>query len=304
MGHHWKRNAMSVSAPSLQRAPVSGFQLVCLSAVLFSTAGVFTKGVNADAWSIIFWRGLAAAGIALVLLLLRRELSREIRQFRLPAILATLLMASGTAAFVPAFKLTTIANVALIYAAAPFIAALFGWLFLREKPTSTIMLGSVSALIGVALIFGGIPTQGDLWGNLLAGWMTLVMAGITIIYRRWPDTPTTLPGAASALLLCPIVAGLGTPAEVPISELAILAGFGVCFAFAFILLSAGAKHLPPAETALLSALETPLAPIWGILFFHEIPNMQTTLGGGLIMVAVFGTYGHQWRKKRKQARIA
>jgi len=282
----------------------SGFQLVCLSAVLFSTAGVFTKGVSADAWSIIFWRGLVAALFAVILLVLRGELRREIRQFRGPAIVATLLMASGTAAFVPAFKLTTIANVALIYAAAPFFAALLGWVFLRERPSLTIIAGSLAALSGVIIIFNGTPTPGDWWGNILAGWMTLVMAAITLIYRRWPDTPTTLPGAASAILLPPIAASFGAPTAISISELIILIGFGVTFALAFILLSAGAKHLPPAETALLSALETPLAPIWGIIFFNEHPTGQTMIGGSLIMIAVFGSYGWQWHTRRKHARPA
>jgi drug/metabolite transporter (DMT)-like permease len=280
----------------------SGFQLVCFSAVLFSTAGVFTKGVAVDAWSIIFWRGLVAALFALALLLLRGELAREIRQFRGSAIWATLLMASGTAAFVPAFKLTTMANVALIYAAAPFLAALLGWIFLRERPSITIFSGSLAALAGVMLIFGGTSTQGDLLGNILAGWMTVVMAGITLIYRRWPETPTTLPGAASAILLSPIVAGFGTPGTIALSEFLILIGFGISFAIAFILLSAGAKQLPPAETALISALETPLAVIWGILFFSERPTAHTLIGGVLIMIAVFGSYGRQWQIRRRLAR--
>ncbi len=295
-----------MSMPSTKETSPSGrgFQLVCLSAVMFSTMGVFTKGVDADAWSIIFWRGLVAAIAAIAFLILRGEFAREIRHFRMPAILATLLMASGTAAFVPAFKLTTIANVAMIYAAAPFIAALFGWLFLRERPSATILMGSLAALSGVVLIFGGLPSKGDMWGNLLAGWMTLVMAGISVIYRRWPETPTTLPGAASAILLCPIAAGLGTTTAISPNEMMILTAFGLCFAIAFVLLSTGARHLPPAETALLSALETPLAPIWGILFFREIPTAHTVLGGGLIMIAVFATYGYQWHHKRKQARLA
>ncbi|OSQ40846.1 DMT family transporter [Thalassospira mesophila] len=291
---------MSLSDKPHGNHHATGFQLVCFSAVLFSTAGVFTKGVAADAWSIIFWRGVVAALFALFLLVLRGKLASEIRQFRGPAVLATILMASGTAAFVPAFKLTTMANVALIYASAPFFAALLGWLLLRERPSLSILLGSLAALTGVIIIFGGTSTQGDLWGNLLAGWMTVVMAGITLVYRRWPETPTTLPGAASAILLCPIAAGLGAPAAITMAEFIILIGFGISFAIAFILLSAGAKHLPPAETALLSALETPLAPIWGIVFFSEMPTRQTMIGGALIMVAVFGAYGRQWHMRRKQ----
>jgi len=48
-----------------------GVALVCISAIAFSTAGLFTKGVSADAWSVIFWRGVSAAVFTLVYALLR-----------------------------------------------------------------------------------------------------------------------------------------------------------------------------------------------------------------------------------------
>ena len=35
-----------------------GVLLVAVSAFFASTAGLFSKGIAADAWSIIFWRGV------------------------------------------------------------------------------------------------------------------------------------------------------------------------------------------------------------------------------------------------------
>ena len=34
-----------------------GAFLVVISAITFSTAGLFTKGVEAGSWEVIFWRG-------------------------------------------------------------------------------------------------------------------------------------------------------------------------------------------------------------------------------------------------------
>ena len=95
--------------------------LVIISAIVFSSAGIFTKGVDTDAWGVIFWRGTSAAAFTLGYLLLRGALAREIAAFRLPTLVVTLMMAAGTAAFIPAFKLSSVTNVALIYAAAPFL---------------------------------------------------------------------------------------------------------------------------------------------------------------------------------------
>jgi hypothetical protein len=39
-----------------------GVMLLVAAAVTYSTAGIFTKGVEAGIWSVIFWRGLFAAG--------------------------------------------------------------------------------------------------------------------------------------------------------------------------------------------------------------------------------------------------
>ena len=44
--------------------------------------------------------------------------------------------ATGTAALNPAFKTTGVANVALIYAAAPFLAALLAWFAIGERAST------------------------------------------------------------------------------------------------------------------------------------------------------------------------
>lgn len=49
------------------------------------------------------------------------------------------------------------------------------------------------------------------------------------------------------------------------------------------------KRIPAGETALLSALETPLAPLFGWMFFAEIPANTTFLGGIVILSAVLAT---------------
>jgi hypothetical protein len=43
----------------------AGIALVVVSALVFSTAGPFTRGVEAGAWDIIFWRGIIGAQVQL-----------------------------------------------------------------------------------------------------------------------------------------------------------------------------------------------------------------------------------------------
>ena len=257
-----------------------------ISAIVFSSAGIFTKGVETDAWGVIFWRGASAATFTIGYLILRGALTREIAAFRLPTLVVTLMMAAGTAAFIPAFKLSTVANVALIYAASPFIAAAMSWAFIGERPTRTVVIASLAAFAGVLIIVSGSIGKVALIGDALALFMTVMMAGSMVIFRRYPETTAALPNALSSVILLPAALMFGAPLAAPSAELPILVAFGLVFAVASVTLSEGARRLPSAETALLSTLEMPLAPVLAYLILAEAPTVQVLAGGLIILISV------------------
>ena len=263
-----------------------GVLLVCLSALTFSTAGIFTKSVDATAWDVIFWRGLSGAAFTTIFLALTAGIKDELRRFGMPALFAAILGASGTAAFIPAFKLTSVANVSLIWATAPFVTASLAWLFIREAPTRRTMVCSLFALLGVALMVNDVSDVNDHIGNMLAFWMTLMIAAMLVLYRAWPETPTKLPAVLSSLILLPFAVWFSEPSTVSGTEIGILVAFGLVFAAASVLLAEGARFVPSAKAALISALETPLAPLWAILILTEWPSHTTVLGGMIIVLAV------------------
>ena len=273
----------------MKNAPLAtnlGVALLVLSALTFSTAGIFTKAVSADAWSVIFWRGLSGLIFSVIFLMLRGKLRDELRRFGPPAVLATLIGASGTAAFIPAFKLTSVANVSLIWATAPFLAALLAWVTIKERPTRWVVLCSLLALIGVLITVSGSLGSASLLGDMLAFWMTLMMAGMMVLYRLWPDTPTVLPAAASSLVLLAPAIWVSDPIQVADFEIGILILFGLVFSVASITLVEGARRVPSAQAALISLLETPLAPLWALILLREAPTLQAIIGGAIIMGAV------------------
>lgn len=270
----------------MDRQYTFGVVLVAVSALIWSSAGIFTRGVDADAWSVIFWRGIAATGFTLVYLLLRGTLRRDWQQMRGPAWLATALMASGTAAFIPAFKLSSVANVALIWASAPFVTAGLAWLLLRERPSKRVVIASLVTAAGVGIVAGGSVQGSGVSGDLLAFWMTLMMASSFLIYRRWPETPAALPAALSSAVLVPTAALFSDPSHVIIIERWILVAFGAVFAAASVLMLEGARRIPAAEVALIGALETPLAPVLALMILSEFPPTTTLFGGAVILGAV------------------
>ena len=263
-----------------------GVILVVTAAVSYSTAGLFTKGVEAGSWDVIFWRGLFAAAFTTVWTVHRGTFRRNFSGIGTSGWAVAVVGALGTAAFIPAFKLTTIANVSLIYAVSPLIAALLAWFAIGERVSARTMAGCVCALSGVAIIVSGSLGRLSLYGDLLALWMTIAMASIMVIYRKYPNTPAAGPTALQSVLLLPIAAVLGDPFDVDRTEIFILAAFGLLFALASVTLAEGAKRVPSGQTALLSSLETPLAPIFAFILFTEIPNLATFLGGTVVLFAV------------------
>ena len=90
----------------------------------------------------------------------------------------------------------------------------------------------------------------------------------------------------SNLLVLPLAWIWISPLSIELPQLPLLVLFGAVTAGAFVTLSQGAKALPASLTALLSILETPLAPIWAWFILSEIPSNATLIGGAVIMFAV------------------
>ncbi len=197
--------------------------------------------------------------------------------------------ASGTAAFISAFKLTSIANVSLIYAVAPLLAALMAWVWFRDNPSGSVVVGALVTFLGVIIIFAGSFGSVNFLGDLLALWMTIAMAGLLVLYRRYPGTPAAGPTVLMSILLLPFGLWFGEPFQMPMDEVAITACFGLVFALASVTLVEGAKRLPSSETALLSTLEAPFAPVLAWLILSELPPVLTIVGGAMILVGVVGS---------------
>ena len=246
-----------------------GTFLIIISAITFSTAGLFTKGVEAESWEIIFWRGIFAAAFTAVWVISRGTVRQNFVGMGYSGLAIAVIGAFGMVTFISSFKLTSIANVSLIYAASPLIAALLAWLAIGEKVSSKTMMGCIGALLGVVIIVSGSLGQISLNGDLLALCMTTVMALIMVIYRKYPDTPAAGPAILSSLLLLPIAAIYGSPFDVEHTEIYVLSAFGLLFSIASVTLAEGAKRVPSGQTALLSSLETPLALIFAFLLFTE-----------------------------------
>lgn len=269
----------------LGRNRKKGIVLLLVSASFFSFSGIFVKGVSASAADVVFWRALFGAIFMFLWVYFSGRWKTELVLNRQVSLLASLAVICTTT-FLMSFKFTSIANVAILYAATPLFAGAFGWVILSEKfPLREILL-SILALFGVGVVvFGSLGTV-NLLGDTLAIVMSITLALIIVIFRKYPDTSSGAVNVYSCVALVLLFSFFSEPFNVPILEVGILAVFAVFFIVAYVTLQEGSKILPPALVSLLSIMETPLAPVWAWLVLSEIPSAMTVLGGSIIMFAV------------------
>jgi len=267
----------------------AGTLIVILSAVAFSTAGLFTRLIPVDVWTMLFWRGVF--GGLLILSAIVVQAPSGTRQAFATMGRAGFAVAGcstfATICFISALRATTVADVTILYATAPFFAAAIAWAWFREVPRRATLLASGLALAGVAVMCGVAASSGHVLGDALALAMTVLMALMMVLIRRNRHV-SMLPAACLSAFACAVaVLPLATPVSVTAPQLGLLVLFGTTqFGLGLLLLTIGSRLIPAARSSLLSNLELPFAPLWVWLAFGELPSPATWLGGAIVCVAV------------------
>jgi drug/metabolite transporter (DMT)-like permease len=266
-----------------------GVVLVAGAAVAWSTAGYFSQLVHVALFPTLVWRNVFG-GLFMLGFLVSTQRAASIGAFRsLGRVgwLAACVNGVSMICYLGALRHTSVANVVVIYATAPFVAAGLAFLLYRDRASRATLAAGVVALVGVTITVAGTPGPTGLFGDLLAVGMTFGLAVFTIIARRHRDRSMIAAATASAWIGALIALPFCSTLRVSPLQLGQLALFGVTsFGLGLILYSIGARHLHAARSALISALDTPLAPLWVWLAFGERPAVAAVIGGALVMVAV------------------
>jgi drug/metabolite transporter (DMT)-like permease len=267
-----------------------GIVLIIAAAIAWSTAPFFTRLLSYDSWTILFWRGVFATGLISVFLAMTegraglRNLVAMERSGWIVASLSTLAMV----AFIPALQMTSVANVAVIVATQPFIAAGLAWLWFREAARWRTLLASLIAFIGVAIAVSASAAGSDLRGIALACLMVFSFSLMTVAVRRYQQKSMVAAAAMSNLLgslvSLPFAQGIASVTAHDIGIFAMFGGLQVAMGLTLFVL--GSRYLPSGEASLIATLETPLMVFWVWVAFAEVPPPQALVGGALVVGAV------------------
>jgi drug/metabolite transporter (DMT)-like permease len=243
-----------------------GTALMAGSAIAYSLAGYFTRLIPLDVMTLLFWRGVFGGLMitALVLIQYRGTAWAKTRAIGWQGLAVAAMGVLSSYLYLTAFRHTTVADVAIIYATLPFMTAGLAWLVLRERAGWRVFASSLVALLGVAIMSGGAVQNGHLAGDLLAFAMTLTFAITMVLMRRGGRQVSMLPAVAIMCFLTAVVAWpfarLGPITSLPLLHLAL---FGTCqLGLGLVLLTFGMRRVAATRAALIGLLDAPLAPFW------------------------------------------
>jgi drug/metabolite transporter (DMT)-like permease len=122
---------------------------------------------------------------------------------------------------------------------------------------------------------------------------------MTVIMRRYREAPMLESVGMACLLMTVVALFFGDPFTLTVGQITWLAAFGIVTQGGGLgIYTMGARRLPSAQAALLSASEVPLSPLWVWIFFEEVPPTETFIGGGLVLAAILWNIGAELRSSR------
>ena len=281
-----------------------GMLFVLGSALVWSFGGALARFLSvSDPWSVIFWRSGWAAAFLIGYMLKRDGARRAIVHFRqmgIPGLAVSLCFATASMAFVVALQYTSVANILLVQAGGPLIAASLAWLFFREK----VSLGTWIAIATV--IFGiGVMESESLDGNispiggLLSLTISLVFAIATVITRRYAHVEMVPAVTLGVLIsLCVAYFNVQSFAVTPIDMLVLFAFGALNLGWGLAMFISGARRIPASIASLIGTAEPVLGPVWVWLIHGETPSLPTIIGGLIVLGALIGhSLGQIWGRR-------
>ena len=273
-----------------------GLLLVLMAGVLWSTVGLGIRMIqDANVWQILLYRSVSLSAFLAIVIYLRSGASPVVAVFssNLNTHVAGMSLVAAYSGGIFAIQNTSVANAMLLFATAPFLAAILGLVVLREKVRAVTWFAILISLVGISIMIYDKTNGMALSGSLAALGSALGFAIFTVALRHGQAVdmlPSVfLSGIYAILITGSICALIDLKFVLGLSDGSIALGMGVFQVGAgLILYTVGSKILPAVELTLLSLAEVILGPIWVFLFLDETASVNTLIGGAIVLLGIAG----------------
>ena len=276
----------------------SAIPIVLLAGIFWSFGPYVVR--HMDQSQLIPWQYLFTRGIVIFILLnIYLFLNEGIKFYKnylkigISGIIGGVALGTAMITFIWSISNTSAAVTLLCLAAMPFITALLGFMFLKERISLTVWISIFVAAFGIIVMALGNLEKNTLPG-LIFGLASALGFSIFSVTLRWrKETPKFTTVAIAGLFCC-----LFSSIFILINDLsflstnkneALFATHGTLVCSGLILYSIGSKNLPATDLTLLSLTEVIGGIFWvwlPWLGINEVPSTNTIIGGFFIFVAI------------------
>jgi drug/metabolite transporter (DMT)-like permease len=259
-----------------------GILAVFLTAILWSSGGLFIKLISLNSMQLSFFRCAIAAAVFAVLFRNRVLKFNRLSLFNSLAYSAVLIL------FVIATKTTTAANAIFLQSTAPIYVLIFEPILTKTKWERINIITIVVCFLGMILFFMGDLTPGDIEGNIAALLAGVAFATFFLGMKKndpqYGESSIFYGNILVALFCIPFITDMQ---GISLQDFAMVSFLGVFqIAFAYALFSYGLKRIIAVEASIISMFEPVLNPIWVFIGYGEVPSFYAIIGGIIIVTAI------------------
>jgi drug/metabolite transporter (DMT)-like permease len=259
-----------------------GILAVFLTAILWSSGGLFIKLISLDSMELSFFR-CAIAAVVFALMFRKRIL-----KLNPLALLNSFAYAAVLILFVIATKSTTAANAIFLQSTAPIYVLIFEPLLTKTKWERINIITIAVCFLGMILFFMGDLTPGDIEGNIAALLAGVAFAAFFLGMKKnepqYGESSIFYGNVIVALICIPFITDMNS---ISVQDFAMVSFLGVFqIAFAYALFSYGLKRIIAVEASIISMFEPVLNPIWVFIGYGEAPSFYAIIGGIIIISAI------------------
>jgi len=272
--------------------------LVIIAGVIWSFGPLVVRNIDGSsnvAWQYLFTRGIVIFILLNFYLFFEEGLDfyKNYLKIGMSGIVGGIGLGTAMIGFIWSITNTSAAITLLCLAAMPFITALLGFLFLKERISLNVWISIVVASIGILIMSIESFSLGSING-LIFGIISAIGFSIFSVSLRWnKETPKLTTVAVAGLftfffsMIIILQNNLDFFSSSKNESLFALHGTLVCMGL--ILYSTGSKTIPAAELTLLSLTEIigGIFWVWIPMFgINEVPSNNTIIGGFLIFMSI------------------
>ena len=279
--------------------PKSAIPIVLLAGIFWSFGAYVVRHIDQPQsvpWQYLFTRGIVIFILLNVYLYLNEGIKfyKNYLKIGISGLIGGAGLAIAMITFIWSITHTTAAVTLLCLAAMPFLTALLGFLFLKEKISLTVWISIIVAAFGICVMAFGNTEKNSLMG-LIFGIASALGFSIFSVTLRWRKKTPKFTTVALAGLFCFLFSSI----FISINDLsflstskneALFATHGTLVCSGLILYSIGSKNIPAADLTLLSLTEVIGGIFWvwlPWLGINEAPSTNTIIGGFFIFISIF-----------------